>query len=67
MIVSTYNEMKQDLDKELTSMIKSYKLEPLPAYDEDCDSCNGVKNYYSNKDGDVVAYSCFGCNDVGTL
>lgn len=34
-------------------MIKSYTLEPTPAYDQYCDAGNGIKNVYSNKDGAV--------------
>ena len=63
--MSTYYAMKQDFDKKLHSLIKSNNLKF--AYDEDCDACNGTKDFYSNNNGDVIAYSCFECNEVRTL
>ncbi len=66
--MSSYDEMLREFNSELKSMIKSQNLEPSPVYEENCDTCgNSIKQYYIDKDGSVVAYSCFGCNDVGTL
>lgn len=62
--MSDYEEMTKEFEETLASIKRNYGIENEALYSEDCDACNGSKDYYADSEGNVVIAACYGCNDI---